>query len=347
MPWLNTIPNNSPDPKKKLYIFWYDKNSRNTKMKVTPFHNTREGRKEAKKLLLMMQSDIANDNFTAATGIRILDIKLSSAIQKFLDSRLLTKKGSQAYKQPVIKFISIIGDLPIKKYQPVHGIKFLKILKEQELSGNTLASYTKHLSIIWNWFVENKYCRANIIKTVPRERVPIKTIPEEDRKIIFDYFKEHDKQYRTIQYFFTRFTFLTGFRPSTTLTLTPEDFDFNEGFIHYRNVKGKRTSLFPIHDELKDLIDQYKYLFIPGQKIFHYKRSDSLHFFSNAMKKLGMNYNLKMLRKTLGSLAANNISVYAAQVLLDHQNSQTTQDFYIQAMMKQIKDDINNKIKFE
>lgn len=347
MPWLNTIPNNSPDTKKKLYLFWYDKNTRNTKMKVTPFYNTREGRREAKKLILILQTDIATDNFTASTGIKITDIKLSSAIDKFLESRVLSKKGYQAYRQPVIKLISIIGDFSVKKYEPAHGIKFIRNLKEEGLSGNTISSYTKHLSIIWNWFVENKYCKVNIIKTVPRERVPVKTIPETDRKIIFDYFQEHDKKYKTIQYFFVRFTFLTGFRPSTTLTLTPEDFDFNEGFIHYRNVKGKRTSLFPIHNELKLLIDEYKYLFIPGKKIFHYKRSDSLHFFTKTMKILGMNYNLKMLRKTLGSLAANNISVYAAQVLLDHQNNQTTQDFYIQAMMKQLRDDINSKIKFD
>ncbi|MBK7979328.1 MAG: hypothetical protein IPK06_04850 [Ignavibacteriae bacterium] len=253
MPWINTVPNNSTDTKKKLYLFWYDKNSRNTKMRVTPFFNTREGRKEAKKLLLMMQSDIANDNFTAATGIRISDIKLSAALLKFLESRVLTKSGYQSYNQAAIRFIGIVGDLSVKKYDPSHGIKFIKALKEQELSGNTIATYTKHLSIIWKWFVDNNYCKTNIIKTVPIERMPVKIIPESDRKIIFDYFKDNDNLYKTNHYFFVKFTFLTGFRPSTTLTLTPEDFDFNEGFIHYRNVKGKRTSLFPIHNNLKSI----------------------------------------------------------------------------------------------
>jgi integrase len=345
MSWINTKPQNSKDPKKKLYLFWYDKGSKNTRMKVTPFYNTREGKREANKLAKIMDADLAKNEFAITTGIKIEDSKLSAAYPKFISERLLKPSSEQVYFAAFKKFKDTIGDKKISSYTIADGISFIKKC-EKEISDRSIYTYTKHLSIMWNWFIKKKYTKENIIRKTSLKKIPIETIPTEDLELIFNHFKENDKKYNTKHYFFIRFTYLTGFRPSTSLNIYGWNIKLNEKVILYPNIKGNRTSTFPIHSELEKLLLEFSSEISPDKKLFNHKSTDGLKFFPRAMKKLGLNYNLKSLRKTFGTLVANNISLLAAKIALDHENQRTTDDYYVNYMIMKLGEDIDNNIKF-
>jgi integrase len=267
---------------------------------------------------------------------------LPIAFKKFLANRLLKKSGVESYTYSYKKFIEICGVKSLNQYTRADGINFIKTMRNdgKKLSENTVASYTKQMHIIWEWFIGENLAKENIIKTVPRKRTQIKIIPDADLKIIFEYFRTRNPQH----YYFVRFTYLTGFRPSTTLALKTDDIKIDERVIIYPNIKENKESLFPIHNTLLTLIMQMDLQ--PGKKLFHWTDRKNI-FFARAMRALGFKYSLKLLRKNLGTLAANNIGLFAAQTMLDHENSSTTELSYSRRpLMEQLRMDINEKINF-
>jgi integrase len=220
------------------------------------------------------------------------------------------------------------------------------MLQEKHLAHNTISTYTKHLDFIFRWCVKQKYTDENIITPIAEQTMPVRPVPEHDLKKIFEHFRNSDYAH---QYYLVRLLYLTGFRISTLITLNVDHIDFNMQLIYYRNVKGNKNSLLPMHKELRHTLEaMIKELRLKnGERLFPYRGKDSLKFFPRAMRdKLKMKYTLHQLRKTHATtLINNNIDLYDAKIILDHSDVKTTQRYYILAQMDRIRNEMS-KVKF-
>jgi integrase len=350
---LQTRPPDSKDPSKKIYVVWYNPARKTKQRKVTKYFNTRTGWIDARRWLKIFESKLIDAKFTNSFfPYRSTTEVFSFAFKKFLMNRVLKKSSIESYTYASNKWIELIGDKGLNQYTKTDGITFIKKMKlpvDKTMAENTISSYSKQLNIIWQWFISEGLAKDNPIKTVPRQRTQIKIIPDAHLKIIFEHFRKQNKMH----YQFVRFTYLTGFRPSTSLALKTDGVKLDDGLIIYPNVKESKESLFPIHESLAKLLKEMDLQ--PGHKLFPW-HDRKLVFFSRAMGKIRnelklgpteFQYNLKMLRKNLGTLAANNISLFAAQSILDHSDSQTTLDHYAaRPLIDQLRKDINEKISF-
>jgi integrase len=343
MAFLQVRPNGSTDPSKKISVVWYNPQRKNKQRKVTKFFNTRAGWADARRWLKIFDAKLVEQKFTQNFfPYRSTTEMFSVAFKKFLANRVLRKSGRESYTYASNKWVEFIGDKPLNKYVLSDGVVFITKMRgaTKPLSENTIASYTKQLQIIFEWFIASNMAKQNPVKTIPRRRTQIKIIPDEHLKTIFAHFKKSN----IAHYNFVRFTYLTGFRPSTSLALTGDCIKMDERVIIYQNIKENKESLFPIHNALFDLLNTMQ--IVPGASVFGWV-DPKLKFFPRAMKTLEFNYSIKTLRKNLGTLAANNISLFAAQTMLDHENAATTEMSYSRRpLMDKLRVDIDEKIKF-
>ena len=358
MPWLDTNPPGSKDPQQKLYVYFYDKNKKRTVRRVTKFYNKYPDKKAARKFLDKFNANHADtkhlENFSWFN-----DLMLSKAFEKFLRSRVTKPQTKKNYEFVVNSFIQLIGNKPINQYTRQDSIDYINKLKEAGKSANTVASYTKQLKVIWKWFVEEDIAVKNIIRTEPRKKVIVRTIPPEDLKKIFEYFRSKKNNAYTNVFKehvnIIRFLYLTGFRPSTLAVLRTEDIRLNELTIYYHNEKENKQAVFPIHSALQELLLTMD--LTPGRLVFP-RLDKRLCFWKRAMKskELQMDYTVKMLRKTLATEIAKKISVSAASFVMDHEDSEVTKDHYIAELIKdpvmvhrvsdKLRQDIDQKIEF-
>ena len=211
MAWLNTIPTGSKDPNKKLYVFYYDPEKKTTVRRVTKFRNKYPDRTRANIWLKKFNARTEADKFKEQFQFIEEPDLFSIAFRKFLNSRIAAPSTLDSYTYASDKWISLVRDKPLHLYTRQDSIDFIKGMKQEGLSDNSIASYTKQIKVIWKWFVEEDMIQKNIIKSTPRKKSPVKTIPPEDLKIIFEHLRnkrDYPQHYKII-----RLLYLTGFRP--------------------------------------------------------------------------------------------------------------------------------------
>lgn len=338
MAWLDTNPPGLKDPDKKLYLYFYSPFKKTTVKKVTGFFNRYPDKKNAKIFLDKFEARSRENKFIFDFPFMNTPM-ISEAFEKFKASRITDESTIETYTHAYNKFIELVGNKPLNVYTKQDGIDFIKKMNAAGLKHNSISSYSKQLAVMWKWFIEEEMTVINIIRTLPRKKMPIRTIPDSDLKKIFRWFRKHNKE----QYQFVRFTYLTGFRPSTTLLLYTDLVKLKEKLIYYPNKKEKKETAFPIHNELAKLLRTMD--LTPGQKLFPW-HDRKLRFFTRAMKTLEMNYTLKLLRKTLGTLTANSIGIFAAQTVMDHEDASTTEGYYARSIIEQLRKNLNSKVKF-
>lgn len=342
MSWLSTIPKNSKDQKKKIYIHYYDPSDKKNRVKVTKFFNTRDGWKKAKEFKTRFEAYLLDDKFLESFNSKLDPITLKTAFQKFLDSRNIKKASIDMYKLSFDHFINVIGDKQVYQVSEENYQSFIRYLKEQKLTDNTRSTYTKHLSVIWKYFIEQKFTDKRIVKIIKPVPLPPRSIPDNDLKKIFRYFK---KKKDKLHYNTVMILYLTGWRLSTLIELTEDQIDWKNKLIYYKNVKGNKLAVFPLHSELEKILRSMKLK--SGEKIVPYTNRQSFCFWKRALKKLNIKYTIHQLRKTLATTFVNNqLSIYDTQTALDHSDIKTTQKFYALANLQRIRKDIDKHIKF-
>ena len=196
--WLDTNPTGSKDPGKKLYVYFYDPNRKTTRKIVTKFYNKYPDKNAARRFLKKMEAD-AEDNKFIFNFPFVGDVPLfSSAYEKFINSRIAKPKTLSSYNCAEKIFINILGDKRLDEYCRQDGINLIKAIqkhglaRKKALSANSIASYTKQLKIIWDWIIEEIPEAAGLRNPIRAERkvkTIVKTIPPDDLRIIFEYFR--------------------------------------------------------------------------------------------------------------------------------------------------------------
>ncbi len=329
--------NLEPDPRKRRV-------SIATKIPVS-----RAGQKEIRQLVKRINAGFLEKELHAQLGIKLKkQLLLSEGLDEFLKTKPdLAKKTIEAYELSATHMIRCCKDKYIHNYFDKDYIALINYFNKKGFSEASKSIFTRHLSAMWNYFVNQGYCEKNIIIKIKSTKTNAEPITFKDMQHLLRYYKEKNFKQYSIVYFLL----LTGFRPSTALALKWENVKFDRGIIRARNVKGKRFFVFPIHKELENLLSEM------GPKrsgyIFDYKRTDSLKFFRVDTKKLflrgviGNKYTIYQLRNTFSSWLANKgMDIGVLQTLLDHTDGRITKKHYTTYEMQHLKKQIE-KVKFK
>lgn len=299
-----------------LYLEYWDKDKGYTWRESLKMKDTQVNRREAKKI---------KDNFKL-TGIKYVKVskerlKLSQALNVFLEYKNPKPKTKYIYTQSVNHFITAAGDKFIDEYTHQDYVLLLTYFRKPKtylldyrsdkkdkkkitkvLSTNSQSIYTRSLKALFNYFIKHKYLTDNIIETIPPAEALPTPIDKEDLDKILGALKRIPHQYALAS-----FLVHTGIRKSTALDLCWEDIDWKNNLITFRNIKiGSKQYQFPLITKLREILQTLE----PKKsgKVFPYKNVESLKFFSKIQNQLTLNrhYSIHKLKHTFVSHLVNN-----------------------------------------
>ncbi len=332
--WINTkIPVTSADRRR------YERKRKGENLKYT-------GTRELKELLKRFRAGLAEKNIEQKAKIRVKKkLLFSEGTKEFLFYKPNIKAATvDMYNYAATQMIAACTDKHINRYTKKDYTLLIRYCKEKNYSTATTSTITRHLSPLWNYFVKNRYASENIIIKLKSPKGNPQPIKEKDLRVILKYYKEkgQPKQENTVL-----FLLFTGLRPSSAVMQDWEWIDLENEIMTSYNVKSSRFFIFPIYNELKELL-----LKIGPRKtglVLGYKSTDSLKFFNRDMHKLYLanlisrKYSLYSLRDTFASyLANNNLDVSNVQELLNHSNIRITREHYVKMSSSYLKKKINS-----
>ena len=347
------------------WIRYYDKQEKkpkslNTKIEVTNADRRKweaakgtgeraklEGTYELREQVRSFRIGLAERSIYIQTGVKIKRRKkLSEGIQLFMiDKPLLKTQSRTSYRNVVNRFIEGIGhDKYINEYQSRDYYNFVEWLKDKGYKEASKSSFTKHLSVIWNYFVKKEYANENIIQIIQAPQGIPEPIPQKDLKYILDFYKRKIKLFNDKKISFTEseikqqsdfvhLMYYTGFRQSTILDLDWSRVHMRERLMIANNIKGSKIFAFPIHKKLEKLLKDMR----PENegKLFNYKSTDSLSFWDRDLikmveqKKIRKKYQMYQLRDTFASSSAlSGMDMSIVQDLLNHSDIKVTKKHY-------------------
>jgi len=299
-----------------LYLSYWNKSKGYTCKESLHLKDTQLNRRIAQKI-------IAEKKLIYADGyveVSVNYIKLSKALQEFLEYKNPKTKTAITYKLAVNHLITVAGDKFIQDYTHKDYVMLLKYFRTPKkiivdtrskkdekktitkaLSQNSQAIYTRTLKSLFNYFLKHKYIQENIIEAVPTAEAKPTPIDEDDLIKIMQVLKKYPHQY-ALTYFLVN----TGIRKSTALDLQWQDIDWENKFIKFRNIKVKgKEYTFPLIPRLQEIL---KTLTIKKTgKVFPYKNDYGLIFFKRAQKNLELknHYSIHKLKHTFVSQLVN------------------------------------------
>lgn len=325
--WIRFYDKHEPDTSKRRK--WI-----NTKIPATP-----ENKKKAEILLKKFELGLAERDLFVKTGADGRIIKsVQEGLAEFLNSKFEIKAGTvDLYKTAIEHLIKGTKKNKIYFFNDQDFSSLIKYFQTKGLSPNSQAIYLRHLHSVFKFWESKDYLSKNIIKKMDQKK--LRKVPQpidlDDLTKILQYYKDKNPQHH---YWFVMTLLLTGWRPSTALELRWEDVNFDQKYIRAINVKSSHEFIFPLHKQLEDLFESME----KGRgKVFPFKGSDSLKFWSRDLKKLldpdktpeeqriKKYYKMYQLRKTFASTTASSAKIQDVQTLLDHSSNSVTQDHYV------------------
>ncbi len=356
---------------KVLYFRFHDpilqtKRSANTGLPVST-DGIRQAPKWKEEFLYKLHRKTAFDNTIPISQA----VRLSDGLNKFLHAHsvpesknYLRPKSQKNHERAVWFFKQAVGDKYIAKYttndynELLYFFDEFKVFRGKDkinwspLSVNSRSIYTRALSTLWNWFIEQKLANTNIIEAVEFERDDPDPIPFKEMAVILEALKkkvDYPHHYQLIA-----FLLMTGCRPSSALVQLKENIFMDKGFMKIKNVKaGKRKKdkkeyyNFPIFPELQKLLSDMKVNGTPGRlfdmfSIDGQNYTNSLKFWDRTIatlkdnKEISEQYMLKQIRPTFASYLINalKVPIYTVKDLLDHSNIKITEQHYLSLFME-------------
>ncbi|NUC74727.1 tyrosine-type recombinase/integrase [Haloterrigena sp. SYSU A558-1] len=141
-----------------------------------------------------------------------------------------------------------------------HIEQYLSALTRRDLSQNTKRRYLESLSAFYSWAMKRpRYAEitgnpaAVVLEELPkrvRDRPDCATW-ENGRAIVHGL---QEPRLKLVAIVMAK----TGARVSEVVTLEQDDLLLDDGFIRFRNRKGKATTVFPIDTETRDALERYR-----------------------------------------------------------------------------------------
>jgi integrase len=344
--WFCYYDKNEPDPKKR-------RKSISTKIEITQADQKRikqgcnyilQGTPNLRELLKQFRNGLFENETIKKSGIKLKrNIKLSEGLKEYLFFKpQLKPRTIEVYNYAATKMITATTDKEVYRYSNKDYVLLIRYCTEQKFSETSMAIITRHLHPLWNWFVKQKYASENIIHKLKTPKGTPHPIPPKELRTILSYYEEKGIP---SQEFAVKFFLFTGFRPSTAIIQTWENIDLDNDIMIAMNVKANRPFVFPIHKELKKLLEAR-----PKKtgSVLGYKTKDCLDFFHRDMKKLihfnfiSFQYTLYNLRDTFAShLANNNLDMSNVQEIMNHSDPRITRGHYALVQTKYLRKKID------
>lgn len=333
-------------------IYWYDDITGKLKSESAKTREESVAKKKAKDKTAKLRLQIQDNRLMTPGDHRL---KLNEAFQLFISQNEFKPKTIRAHSTALDHLLGAAGDKYLYQYSNFDMFKLKdrlnkpRILKtkdgreiEKPRAKNSKANYTRHLSIFFNWMIEKKLIKENIIEMIETESKDVSVIPQDDLDTIFsDIKKINPKHYELL-----RLKYLGAYRVEEVLAVTPEDFDLKNNILRIRNFKGGRDDMIPMVKDLRDHIVSMK-LHKSG-RLTTITYAGLRSFWERCMKRVKLDYTLHQLRKTRGTELANSgVKPLFLQQFMRHKNFGTTQQYYIKIDIKQAEKNINSVIKCE
>lgn len=346
-----------------------------------------QGTPELKKLLKEFKTGLAERDIQFKSGVKLRkDLKLSEGYAEFKNVRTVPGSKKELKKKTLINYeiavnhmITACGDKKIYKYTDKKDYVDLLIYFEntkikgkrtkknkdgtyeyeyRDMSTNSRSIYTRALSSLWNYFVDEKYAAKNIITPIDAEETDPNPIPPEEMHSIISYFKNNKDNPHW--YWIVYFMLLTGCRPSSAMVQLKEDIDYKRKKILIQNVKtGKKKKkthyIFPLYKELEKLLreigvkendtgrlfDVFKV--IPEHYTYPLSFWDRKIKLMQAGKLISNRYTLKQIRPTFISFLINilKMDIYLVYKLADHANIQITDKHYVKLNIDKVRRELD------
>lgn len=359
----------------KIWISYYSKTLRKTVRESSGLEVDRTNIQFAKALRLERIKE-------AKMGVLadLIEITLSRGLNIFFRYKKdLAANTKDLYEYAVDYTIEKLGDKRIENYKEIDFIElfyYWENEREKKLIHNSCSIYSRHLSVLFNFFVTREFIKKNPVKPIPIKKKKIVTIPQDELEKILKYLyveRENIDAYDLIY-----FLYLTGFRIGEALTLKWRDINFDLGIISVKNHKAKREEVAPLLSQLRPHLNSMKIRTKPTSEddfIFVY-RDRKCSFFSRAQisiqrqekiaelrdrkfteeeieniiagTKFEPKYNLHMLRKTYITVLSKckEITPFNLQTLARHSNLKTTLEHYTERDIIEVGEIASKEVPF-
>lgn len=204
------------------------------------------------------------------------------------------------------------------------------------IKHNSKAAYIKKINAVFNFLVREKYLKENPFKTIrPIHREVIIKTTEEVNKLL-------DFVQGTDLYWLFRFQIASAFRINEVLTTTREKI---EPDIIRVTRKGNVPNYIPIIGKMRDLLKEMP---LPEEgRLFPFSYDEVRYILLKFEKETGICFVSHDLRKYMLSTMAN--AGIAPKFITDyagHNDSKTTDKYYIRLEKKKMAEDIDAKLLY-
>jgi integrase len=343
-------------PKKRntFYISYFldgKRTTRNTKILAI-----KENRKKANELLRDIEYELRNHHRPAtsvAQGNSTSDdnITIEEGIKRYAGIHLSHRsKGHQEnFRAAMSHFLALnYGKFPIQSITSHHMSEYIATIANK-VSVTSQRTYLAYMKGFFNFM-----CDEGIIAKSPLNR---KLIPRPENKTIITFEPEMLEnilnEAKSKDHTFYKILVLlsgTGLRPCDLLALKAGDIDLNRNVMHVKISKTSREILFPLYQDLRELMVEYfpNLQNMPSDhKLFEsYNVSMLGKRFRRLKAKLGITdryaFTLKTFRKTFAtSLIDKDVDSMKVADLLGHTSVNTTRKFYVNKRAETIREKLN------
>jgi integrase len=195
MLFIDYLPAELKACKSRWYVAYHVKNPQTGTLhrktiKVNRIKNISERKKFARKLVVEINEKLRTGwNPFIEQEVPRGFVKLTDALNTYLKAKTRELKSEdtiRTYKSMVTILQNYVvnilkkPDLLAISFDALHARNYADYLyNERQLSGITFNNYILKTSIIWNWFIENLYCKSNPFGAIKKKKENTKT-----RKII-------------------------------------------------------------------------------------------------------------------------------------------------------------------
>ncbi|HEX2866143.1 MAG TPA: site-specific integrase [Ignavibacteriales bacterium] len=342
-----------PKQSKTWRIGWYDDLTGKLRSKSAKTRIEAEAKKQARDETAKQRLKIQDDRLITPGDHRH---KLTEAFRLFLSQNDFSDKTIKAHKTALDHLIAAAGDKYLYQYNQfdmfalndrLNAPRKVKKKVDKKIvevtvprAANSKANYTRHLNVFFNWLVEKKFIKENIIELREGEDKEVSIIPEEDLEKIWKDIKKINPKYYDI----LKLAYFGAYRAGEVLEARVEDFDLENNILIVRNSKGGRKDFIPMVKDLKEHIQSMK---LPASgRLTTLTYSGIRSFWERCMVRVKKDYTLHQLRKTRGTELANmGVDALFLQKYMRHEDFKTTQQYYIKIDIQKAEENINHKLE--
>jgi integrase len=367
---LTYIPAQLYESPKNTYVGYYvidptTGKKRRVRIKLNRIKNRQERRKYARQLIVEINQKLASgwNPFLEQEAPKSFTL-LTEALETFLNAKQkeLRPRTYTSYKSDANIFINWIKQqhktFYVVNFSDTDAIDFMNYFYfERNVSERRYNNMLTFLVSVWEWFIEFKYSKRNIFKSIKKKKEQRKTrqiIPLDVIDKIKDYLKKNDENF----YFVMLLTLHCLLRPNEIVQLKPKFFKQNILHLPADISKNNKDRIISLTKEIKEAMKLINFWEIPANHFVVSKKfkPGQIQIRPNEIAKywaklrieldLPKEYQFYSLKDTgIVNMIRSGISLEAVRDQAGHSSLEMTNK-YVQIARTEADEQILNKVNF-